>query len=93
MKNKYAKIFLNTGITFVFVLLICTAIQFIMWTKAERNVQESLNMMVSLSGKYSEQYIEDYLNKQYGAGKPFIPDLWIFDNNSIWTGKNMWTGK
>lgn len=79
------KLIANTLLVFLFILAINVGIQFVMWTQAENTANGIAWGLSPLS--WNE------LRAQYGVGQTFVPDLWPFDNRSIWTGKNLWTGK
>ena len=83
--NKLRQILFKTALTLIFLLVIMAMIQFVMWAQANRTTIDisSIDRNSSLA----------YLAKQYGVGQPFIPDFWPFDNHSIWTGTNLFTGK
>jgi len=87
MKGKVLRIVIRTAFTFIVVLLISTAIQFAHW----QFLQNHLDYVVQICPP-DTKLLNEYKIK-LGLDKPFVPDLWPFDNRSIWTGQSLWGGK
>ena len=72
------------GITVLLgVLLITSALQYIMWLKGPEMVDKMLEQM-SFAGPNGRELTRKALYKQLGLDHVFIPDLWPFDNRSLW---------
>jgi len=65
------------------VLLITCALQYITWLKGPEMVEKMLEQM-SFTGPNGRELTKKALYKQLGLDHFFIPDLWPFDNRSLW---------
>ena len=72
------------GITLlVGILLISSALQFITWLQGPEMVEKMLEQM-SFAGPNGYELTKQALYEQLGLDHFFIPDLWPFDNRSLW---------
>ena len=65
------------------VLLISSALQYITWRKGPEMVEQMLEQM-SFAGPNGYELTKKALYEQLGLDHFFIPDLWPFDNRSLW---------
>jgi hypothetical protein len=77
----------NTALTFVFILAISVALQFMTWTWLTHNIE----LIIQVDPPSKAVY--DSIRDQLGLNSPFRPDLWPFDDRSMWTGRSIWSGK
>ncbi len=83
MKTAVKKTLIKGVVTLAGILLIASALQFLVWSNREALVDDMLAM---ISGPIGADYvtIQSRLVDRLGFDHFFIPDLWPFDNLSIW---------
>jgi hypothetical protein len=83
MKTAVKKAVVKWLFGLVGILVIASALQFLVWSSREELVD---HMLAMISGPIDADYeaIEAGLNERLGFDRFFIPDLWPFDNTSIW---------
>jgi hypothetical protein len=86
------QVLIRTGVkgiaVLVGILVISTCLQLM------TRFQGAEQLIVMAGGQMSEAYpgqneilrkqTVDYVNKLMGLDRPFVPDLWPFDNGSLW---------
>lgn len=83
MKTIVKKAVVKRLFVLVGILVIVSALQFLVWSSRAELVHDMLAM---ISGPIGADYvaIEARLNERLGFDRFFIPDLWPFDTTSIW---------
>jgi Ca-activated chloride channel family protein len=87
MKHPMVKIAAKAGLTLVFVLLISIGLQFLIRFQPSHNIDIMVSEMSSQSS-VGQQLTSEYVLHQLGLDKPFTPDLWPFDNQSLWSSNS-----
>ena len=80
MKKALARIAIKGAVTLMAILLIITGIQFLTWTNRGQTMDLLTSNMAVESGTSKEA-----LQHSLGLDKPFRPDIWPFDNKSVWS--------
>jgi len=83
MKNRLIKIFLRWSAVLAGVLLISSMLQFGIWVKGLEIVEQLLSQ-ISFPDAAGEKQGRDLIYRELGLDHFFIPDLWPFDNESLW---------
>jgi ABC-type dipeptide/oligopeptide/nickel transport system permease component len=65
------------------ILLICTILQFMIWVRGPEFIELMLGQ-ISVTDERAYEQVQNYLYRELGLDRPFIPDLWPFDNESLW---------
>ena len=65
------------------ILVISSALQFMIWVRGPEFVEQMLGQ-ISVTDERAYEQVEDYLYRELGLDRPFVPDLWPFDNESLW---------
>lgn len=76
------------GITVLIgILLISSLLQFTIWVQGPELVElmmKELSFPPSYINIEKYEQIKGYLYRELGLDRPFVPDLWPFDNESLW---------
>ena len=83
MRVVISRILLKGIAVLLGVLLISSALQYITWCKGPEMVEKMMEQM-SFTGPNGYELTKKVLYKQLGLDHFFIPDLWPFDNKSLW---------
>ena len=83
MRVVISRILIKGSAVLAGILLISSALQFITWREGPEMVERMLEQM-SFAGPNGYELTKKALYKQLGLDHFFIPDLWPFDNRSLW---------
>ena len=91
MRHALMRIAVKGVFTLLGILLISTALQLMIWFRGI----DPLIQMVMVGGQMIEEYpgqneesrrhAVDHFREAMGLDRPFVPDLWPFDNESLWS--------
>jgi hypothetical protein len=72
------------GVTvLVGILLVSSLLQFMIWVRGPEFVEQMLRQ-ISVTDERAYEQVENYLYIELGLDHPFTPDLWPFNNQSLW---------
>ncbi|MBN2238893.1 MAG: hypothetical protein JW712_03890 [Dehalococcoidales bacterium] len=69
-------------VVFIFILLISTVYQYVIYLNGPEYVEDILSRM-SFSGPDGYRKTKEYLYKEMGLDHHFVPDWWPFDDDSL----------
>lgn len=81
MKTTVKKAVVKWLFVLVGILVIASALQFLVYL---RGVDLLVLSVESMPGPTDDEETERYFLHKLGWNKAFVPDLWPFDNTSIW---------
>jgi hypothetical protein len=83
MKQVLIRTIVRSAAVLAGILLVSSALQFMIWARGPESVEVMMKNM-SFTDERGREQTKDYLYRELGLDHPFIPDLWPFDNESLW---------
>ncbi len=83
MRQVLIRTAFKSVIILIGILLICTILQFMIWIRGPEFV-DIMMAQISFTDAAGEEQTKKALYRELGLDHPFIPDLWPFDNESLW---------
>ncbi len=83
MRQVLIKTAIKGVIIIIGILLICTILQFMIYLRGPEFVEIMIENM-SFTDAAGEKQTKQHLYRQLGLDHWFVPDLWPFDNESLW---------
>jgi hypothetical protein len=83
MRQVLIKVIVKGILVLIGILLICTVLQFMIYLRGPEFVDIMMENM-SFTDAAGEKQTKQYLYRQLGLDHWFIPDFWLFDNESLW---------
>ncbi len=83
MKQILMRTAVKGAIVLIGILVISSALQFMIWVRGPEFVELMLGQ-ISVTDERAYRQVQNYLYRELGLDHPFIPDLWPFDNESLW---------